>query len=73
MSRDLTLRGTGARLVAEGDRPEADLVLRFARQQGRRRRIVIARDPDPVAARLQRAQRGAIFLAHARSCVTIMK
>lgn len=58
MAGDLAAR-TG-RLVTESDRADRDFVGDGATEIARQHRIVIARDPDPVAAGLERCDRIAI-------------
>ena len=64
----------GARwLVAEGDRTDADFAGDDAAEVGRQRRIVIARNPDPVAAGLHRRDGAAIDIGQAPMRVAVMK
>lgn len=56
---DLALRA--GRLVAEGDRADSDFVRDGAAEIARKDGIVIARNPDPVAACLKRGHGGAVL------------
>ncbi len=58
MAGDLAMRA--GRLVAEGDRADRDFIGDGAAEIARQHRIVIARDPDPVAAGLERGDGVAI-------------
>src|SRR6478609_11449478 len=66
MAGDLAARA--GRLVAEGDRTDRDFVGDGAAEITRQRRIVVARDPDPVAAGLQGGDRVAILRRQPSMC-----
>ena len=58
--------GRAGRLMPEHDRPDRDFAGDHAAEIGRQRRIVIARNPDPVAPRLQRRERLAVGVGQPR-------
>ena len=61
------------RLMAERDRADRDFARDHAAEIGRQRRIVIARDPDPVAPRLHRRERLAVGRRQTLMGVAIVK
>ena len=61
------------RLVAERDRPDRDFARDHAAEIGRQRRIVIARNPDPVAPRLHRRERVAVGRGQPLMRVAVVK
>src|SRR5262245_57252967 len=71
MAGDLAVGAT--RLVAKGDRADADFAGDDAAEVGRQRRIVIARDPDPAPPRLHRRYSVAIRIGEARMRIAVMK
>ena len=71
MARDFT--GDAGRLVTERDRPDRDFGGDHAAEIGGDGGIVIARNPDPVAPRLQRAKRVAVVGRQPRMRLAIVK
>ncbi len=71
MAGDFT-RNAG-RLVTERNRPDRNFMSDHAAEIGRQRGIVIARNPDPVAPRLQRRDRVAVRRRQPAMGVAVMK
>ena len=65
--------GGSGRLMAKRDRADRDFAGDHAAEIGRQRRIVIARNPDPVAPYLHRSQRLAVRLRQPVMGVAVMK
>src|SRR5262245_40733199 len=71
MAGDLAERA--GRLMAKGDRADADFAGDDAAEVGWQSRIVVTRDPDPVPARLHRRDGVAIRTGEARMRIAIVK
>jgi len=61
------------RFVTEGQRAQRYGIGETAADVFGRIRIVIARDPDPIASALQRRKRDTADIAHARRTAAVMK
>ena len=73
MAGDLAVAGIGRRLVAKHQRAERQNVGETAADAVGEIGIVIAGDPDPVAAALEQGERRTIAAAHARRSMIVMK
>ena len=73
MACDLARRRLGRRLVAEGQRADRQRLDRVAGQAGRRLRIVVAGDPEPVAPRHHRRKIEPHPARQARCALAVMK
>ena len=66
MAGDLAIGGAGGGFVAEGEPADGEAVEAHAGEAGGEIGIVVAGDPDPVAAGLERGERGAVVRADRR-------